>query len=394
MHRRVGRGVVTGLLVLLAAAGLGGCGGGGDTLGATSGKTVFYPPPPDPPRYQFLTSFSTAAPWIPEQKTGFTDFVLGAERNTARPTGEISSPFDVASRDGKIYVCDLGAGKVHVIDAVAKSYATLGDSRTILHPLSITIAPDGTRYVVDGKLRRVAVFDANDTFLRHIGDPKTIAPNDLAVHGDELFVVDRQDGEIEVWDRQGKLLRKISSKGGRPEQFDEPFGIAVDSRGQVYVSDVFRRQVKVFDTRGAFLRMLGEAGDRPGYFGRPKGMAVDSRDRLYVADVDWDAIYVYSPEGQLLIYIHDRTEKAAHKMLHQTGLCIDGSSTIKAFEKFVAPGFRVEYLLLSANQLGENKVTVLAFGSMGEPSPMLPIPGTQPDGRRPGALTAGQANQP
>ena len=86
-------------------------------------ETVFYPEAPDPPRLQFLTSFSNAQEWAGKSGGSFSDFIVGAKKVVK---GEISQPYGVGARDGKLYICDLGIRRVHVIDVLNKSYKVLG----------------------------------------------------------------------------------------------------------------------------------------------------------------------------------------------------------------------------------------------------------------------------
>ena len=82
-----------------------------------------------------------------------------------------------------------------------------------------------------------------------------------------------------------------------------PPACAPDHRGQqlVYVGEYFAGQalnstgtglgprVAIFDTAGNVLARLGDepAGEEPGRFYAPHGIAVDSRGDLYVAEVSW-----------------------------------------------------------------------------------------------------------
>ena len=53
-----------------------------------------------------------------------------------------------------------------------------------------------------------------------------------------------------------------------------PFGVAVDSHENVYLSDDWRNTISVFDSNGKFLRKWGEAGSGDGQLFRPAGLAV------------------------------------------------------------------------------------------------------------------------
>jgi DNA-binding beta-propeller fold protein YncE len=318
---------------------------------------VFYPPPPDAPRLQYLTTVKTADPWI-QKKSSFAEFIVGTEETGSE--GEIKSPYGVALHDGKLYVCDLGRFRVHVIDFAHNRYGVLGTSDQVVKPVGITVTPDGTKYVCDAGRRGIAVFDAQDRFVRRLGKAEECGPIDVAIYEDELFVADSPGAEIEVWDLQGKVKRTISGRGEGPHQLRRPAGVAIGPNGHLYVSDMELATVKEFDRTGKYVRSIGAPGDRPGFFARPKGVAVDPAGRIYVADTQWDKIQIFSPEGQLLLFFGESTH-LPHGMITPTGVAIDATS-VPAFAGNVDPEFTAEYLLVVTNQFGANKVVVHAFG--------------------------------
>jgi sugar lactone lactonase YvrE len=342
-------------VVVIALLGMGGC---GQPNKQVEQPLVFYPPPPAPPRLQYLTTINDAENLVPRGGS-FADFIVGAPKKQDKPT-EIRSPYGVAFRDGKLYVCDLGLFKIHVIDLVRKSYSTMGTAAQVMKPAGIVIDADGTKYVADAGKKQVLVFDAEDRFVRALGDPQKCAPIAVAVRGDELFVADALAGRIEVWSKDGTPKRIISSKGNGPEQLQRPAGIAIGPQGHLYVADMELSIVKEFDVDGRYIKSIGAPGDRPGYFARPKGIAVDAAGRIYVADAQWDKVQIFSPEGQLLLYFGEST-RLPHGLVTPTGLAIDTTS-LEAFRQYVNKDFEPEYLLLVANEFGINKISVHAFG--------------------------------
>jgi len=320
-------------------------------------QTIFYPPLPDIPRLQFLTSFSSSTPWT-ARRTSFTEFIVGQETTEE---GEITSPYGVAARNGKIYICDLGRRMVHVIDLAAKTRTRLGNADQLGLPVNITIAADGTKYVCDTDLGRVAVFDAQDRFVKPIGDPQRCVPADLAIDGDTLLVCNLLAAQVEVWSRDGKLLRTISKKGKAPGEFQLPTNIEISSGGEIFVSDTISSIVNVYDRQGRYLRSIGAPGDRPGYHARPKGLAFDPRGDLFVADAQWEVIQVFAPAGNLLLFFGEASPEPQGLGL-PAGIAFD-STSLEFFRPYVAKDFEPEALLFVANQHGKNKIVVYAFGN-------------------------------
>jgi sugar lactone lactonase YvrE len=57
-------------------------------------------------------------------------------------------------------------------------------------------------------------------------------------------------------DRDGVWLKSWGEPGSGPGQFNTPHSIAVDAQGQVYVADRGNRRIQVFDGDGKFLRQI------------------------------------------------------------------------------------------------------------------------------------------
>jgi len=82
--------------------------------------------------------------------------------------------------------------------------------------------------------------------------------------------------------------------------------VAVDPAGQIYVADTWNGRIQVFDAEGRFLRKWGvfattngELGDPNSLFG-PRGIAIDLDGNLLVADTGNKRILRFSPTGETL----------------------------------------------------------------------------------------------
>jgi len=78
---------------------------------------------------------------------------------------------------------------------------------------------------------------------------------------------------------------------GQLAEFNRPYGIAVDSNGNVYVADTYNNVIRKVTPSQAVTTFAGEGsagyGDGTGtaaYFDQPAGVAVDSSGNVYVAD--------------------------------------------------------------------------------------------------------------
>src|SRR5207247_8695861 len=58
------------------------------------------------------------------------------------------------------------------------------------------------------------------------------------------------------YDMHGNWVKQWGTKGTGPGQFNLPHAIAIDRNDNVYVGDRSNRRIQVFDTEGKFLRMF------------------------------------------------------------------------------------------------------------------------------------------
>ena len=57
-------------------------------------------------------------------------------------------------------------------------------------------------------------------------------------------------------DKDGNWLKSWGEPGNKPGQFDTPHSVAVDAQGSVYVADRGNHRIQVFDAEGKFLRQI------------------------------------------------------------------------------------------------------------------------------------------
>jgi sugar lactone lactonase YvrE len=62
-----------------------------------------------------------------------------------------------------------------------------------------------------------------------------------------------------------------------------PTGICFDAQGRLWVNSIGGR-IQQFSDTGDYLSGFGEEGAKPGQFYAPHGLAIDSRGCLYIVD--------------------------------------------------------------------------------------------------------------
>ncbi|MCX6354724.1 MAG: 6-bladed beta-propeller [Candidatus Aureabacteria bacterium] len=110
-------------------------------------------------------------------------------------------------------------------------------------------------------------------------------------------------------------------RGGEPGQYDEPRGIAVDGRGNVYVADFRNYRIQKFDSKGNFVVAWGEAGNQPGQFKDPCAVAIDESGRVYVADTFNHRVQILDADGKVILQFKGG-------LFAPRGIAVDGSGRI------------------------------------------------------------------
>jgi tripartite motif-containing protein 71 len=81
--------------------------------------------------------------------------------------------------------------------------------------------------------------------------------------------------------------------------FIDPYGIAVNKDGVVYVTDAGGYCVKVFDQAGKLIQTIGKAGSSGASLNYPQGISFDTNGDLYVVDSNNGRIAIFSSDGKL-----------------------------------------------------------------------------------------------
>ena len=351
--------LLLGLVALTAASAMTGCATTSEKKVARA--AVFYPPLPNPPRIQYLATFSGPDD-ISAARSAWLDFLIGKDTGG---TEAIKRPYGVAVHAGRIYVADTRGGGYAVFDLQRRRFEFVQGSGggKLPKPINISIDTDGSKYVTDTGRDQIVVFDKDDRYVRAYGASGEFRPVDTAVVGNRLYVTDLKNQQVQVLDKAtGKLLFKIGQAGSKEGEFVFPTNLAIGPDQHLYVTDTGNFRIEKFTLDGKFVRSFGAVGSGFGQFARPKGVALDREGRLYVVDAAFQNIQVLSPEGKLLMFFGSAGDDPESMNL-PTQVVIDYDN-IQYFQPYADPKFKLEYVILVANQYGASKVNVYGYGRM------------------------------
>lgn len=92
-----------------------------------------------------------------------------------------------------------------------------------------------------------------------------VCQGNIQAVGKDIIVVTNwaaSDGNIYIFDRKGKALRKINRKGQGGEEYTMALGVVLDEEnGEMFVNDMYAKKILVYDLEGNFKRRISLKGD-------------------------------------------------------------------------------------------------------------------------------------
>ncbi|XP_022790696.1 E3 ubiquitin-protein ligase TRIM71-like, partial [Stylophora pistillata] len=117
---------------------------------------------------------------------------------------------------------------------------------------------------------------------------------------DEILVTDTNNHRVQVFNSDGTYLRSFGKKGDEQGEFDCPSGIAHDKNKNIIVVDTNNHRVQLFSDQGEYLSQFGGKGNLDHQLTSPRGLSVDCNGNIIVAEDDQKCIKTFSSHGQFL----------------------------------------------------------------------------------------------
>jgi hypothetical protein len=115
-----------------------------------------------------------------------------------------------------------------------------------------------------------------------------------------VYVADTLNHRIQKFSASGTFLAKWGTLGSGDGQFKWPYDVAVDGSGDVYVTDGFNFRIQKFDASGTFLTKWGSNGSGDGQFFDGRHIATDPSGNVYVADSGNNRVQKFDSTGNFL----------------------------------------------------------------------------------------------
>lgn len=250
-----------------------------------------------------------------------------------------NTPFGIASDNaGNVLVADTGnftvrrIGADGIVTTVAGSAGNFGNedggaSARFSAPYGIAVSPSGVAYVADTgshNIRSISLAGEVTTYAGPLPGKGSVDGAGAVARFNIPFGIARDvSGSLYVSDTGSHTIRKIATSGvvttlagatnspgtadgsGNASQFNFPYGIAVDTVGNLYVADTGNHAIRKITATGVVITLAGvsgQAGNADGAgpdarFNTPVGIAVDSAGTVYVADTGNHTIRKITPAG-------------------------------------------------------------------------------------------------
>ena len=132
---------------------------------------------------------------------------------------------------------------------------------------------------------------------------------------------------VEVKPRQFRPVLSFGQPGSGAGMFNWPWGVAVNERNEIAVTDSLNNRIQIFSSDGTVLRSFGTKGDKQGEFNVPYGIAFDKNGNIIVADCDNYRVQCFSEQGE-----HLNTFSSEGSLDHQLngpcGLSLDSDGNV------------------------------------------------------------------
>ncbi len=229
--------------------------------------------------------------------------------------GQIRKPFGICCLpDGCIAMSDTYNYKVQMMNPDGKHVSTFGKNK--IDPRGLTHTKYGEIAVADASKDDpcIRMYDPRTGKERSWGHGIFTQPCGITINEDNtFFVTDPMSQIISIHDNNGEQVSKfefptansLSPLNIPVEKLANPISIAVNRKGQIFVSDEYQSCIKTFDFSGRCVDvMTGYHGDQNGSFSNQSGICLDMvTGNLIVADTGNHCVTMVTPEGQFIKHL-------------------------------------------------------------------------------------------
>ena len=177
------------------------------------------------------------------------------------------------------------------------------DYKLLNGPASIDVDPSGRVYVADLGNDRVVIYSENGSLLKTIrfAHKKRMShPRDLAVANNRIYVADTYNHQIHVYGTNGQHKLSFGSLGAGYSQLNSPTSVTVGDGSNIFVVDRGNLAIKVFDQKGILLDIFDRRKIAELASFRPSYIQIGLDGVIYALDSNSSRLAAITQEGRLL----------------------------------------------------------------------------------------------
>lgn len=170
---------------------------------------------------------------------------------------------------------------------------------------SLSINQAGFIFVSDAGSNEIIKLDTLGNVRRTIGGYGWSAsafdfPIDVFANTLNVYVADKNNDRIQIFDKDLNFLSEISSRKFSSERtnFRYPLGVSVNSQGDLYILDSDNTRILKFNYRGEFLNEIGGYQSSSYVLSNPRSFTINLLNQLMV--LDGQNLIVFDQFGSLL----------------------------------------------------------------------------------------------
>jgi DNA-binding beta-propeller fold protein YncE len=230
----------------------------------------------------------------------FTHAEIIGSRGTG--LGQFTKPRSLAlDRDDNLYVVDM-TGRVQKFSPRGEVLSSWRMPETDLgKPKGLCRDTNGNIVVLEPHYQRVNHFAPDGTLVEQWGErgtnvgqltlPRSVAVNSRGeVFVSEYTTVDRVQG-FSAQDHQPVVC--FGRPGTGDGEFNRAEGLGIDAQDRIYVADSCNHRIQIFSREGRWLKTYGRAGRGLGELSYPYDVRVDRQGRQYVCEFGNSRIQVF-----------------------------------------------------------------------------------------------------
>lgn len=254
-----------------------------------------------------IMTISTVLPAFSDLKQTVHDFqpqnvIVGWDKYNS-----FGNPISIAanSKAGLIGIADLDNKTVFLMTVNGVLKKRIDESKGIRSPMGIAIGDNGTVYISDSSRGEILSFNSDGDKIWAVspesnGEEKPLLGRIKLDRTGNLYVIDKANGHIYVFDKKADLKFKVGIKGDKRGEFNSLEDVAVDRQGRIYALDSFGTPIQVFDKNGKYLYKIGYKGSGDREIEHASGICIDANDQIWVADSGAHCLKVFDRNGDFL----------------------------------------------------------------------------------------------